>query len=121
MVQSGDLSGSTPHTPTPQTIQGILSAGSLVGGMLSGGMRRVIVDAHQTTDSLFVHGHMRDTVLILEEGNHPHTRCHSCNIFPLCAAMNNCRPKTALCEWGEDRKRQQPEKEEAWAEAEEAF
>lgn len=53
----------------------------------------------------FVHHHMRDTILILEEGLRPHTRFPTCDMFVPWVGLNLHHPTTYLCAWGADRKR----------------
>ena len=43
----------------------------------------------------FFHGHIRDTVIILEEGNLPHPRCSWCNILVPWQALNGRHLVTA--------------------------
>ena len=66
----------------------------------------------------FVHRHIRDTLVILEEGNHPHPRCLNCDVFVPWAALNRRHPTTVLCIWGADWKNRILIEEEAreWSE-----
>ena len=53
----------------------------------------------------FVHPHVIDTVVMLEEGNFPHLRCARCNIqFPR-RVLNGQHPGTAQCLKGAERNR----------------
>ena len=53
----------------------------------------------------FVHQHVLDTVVILEEGNFPHPRCARCDMQVTRRALNGRHPGTAQCLKGEERKR----------------
>ena len=53
----------------------------------------------------FLHWHVLDTVVILEEGNLPHPRCTQCNILVLQRALNGRHPATAQCTRVAERKR----------------
>ena len=53
----------------------------------------------------FLHRHVLDTVVILEEGNLPQPRCPRCNMLVPCRALNGRHPATAQCARGSDRKR----------------
>ena len=48
---------------------------------------------------------MRDIVIILEEGNLPHLRCTSCDMFFLWRALNVRHKSTEMCRGGADKKR----------------
>ena len=63
----------------------------------------------------FVHRHMWNTIVILEEGNRPHPRCPSCDMFIPWAALNRRHPSSDLCTRGADRNRQCLAEEEARA------
>ena len=45
----------------------------------------------------FLHRHIRDTVIILEEGNLPHPQCPKCNMLVPCKALNGRHVTTAQC------------------------
>ena len=49
--------------------------------------------------------HVRDVVIILEEGNFPHPRCPRCDMLVLWRSLNGCHKSTAMCRSGEERKR----------------
>ena len=49
--------------------------------------------------------HMRDTVIILEEGNLPHPRCENCDMLVPWRALNGRHKSTAMCKSGVERKR----------------
>ena len=53
----------------------------------------------------FVHRHVLDTVVILEEGNSPHPRCARCDMQVPQRALNGRHPGTAQCHKGAERKR----------------
>ena len=48
---------------------------------------------------------MRDTVIILEEGNLPHPRCENCNMLVPWRSLNGRHKDTAMCRSGAERKR----------------
>ena len=52
----------------------------------------------------FAHRHMRDMVVILEEGNYPHPNYHRCDMFVPLGVLNVRHPTTDLCRRGEERK-----------------
>ena len=49
---------------------------------------------------------MRDTIIILEEGNLPHPRCENCDMFVLWRALNGRHKSTMMCKSGAEMKRQ---------------
>ena len=53
----------------------------------------------------FVHRHVLDTVVILEEGNFPHPRCARFDMQVPRRALNGRHPGTAQCAKGAERKR----------------
>ena len=53
----------------------------------------------------FVHRHVLDTVVMLEEGNSPHTRCARCDMQVPRRALNGSHLGTAQCVKGAERKR----------------
>ena len=53
----------------------------------------------------FLHWHVLDTVVILEEGNSPHPQCARCDILVPRWALNNRHPATAQCARRSERKR----------------
>ena len=55
----------------------------------------------------FVHLHVQDTVVILEEGNLPHPRCPRCDLQVPRKALNGRHLGTAQCKKGAERKRRQ--------------
>ena len=48
----------------------------------------------------FVHRHVQDTVVMLEEGNFPHPRCAMCDIQVPSKALNGLYLGTAQCAKG---------------------
>ena len=50
----------------------------------------------------FVHRHIRDTLVILEEGNCNHPQCLYCDMFVLWVALNRSHLTTILCTQGAD-------------------
>ena len=53
----------------------------------------------------FWHCHVRETVVILEEGNLPHPECLLCDMLVPCKALNGTHRRTLQCNWGEEWKR----------------
>ena len=53
----------------------------------------------------FVHRHVLDTVVIMEEGSSPHPRCTKCNMQVPRRSLNGRHPGTAQCTKGVERKR----------------
>ena len=49
--------------------------------------------------------HVRDTIIILEEGNLPHPRCENCDMFVPWRALNGRHKSTMMCKSGAERKR----------------
>ena len=60
----------------------------------------------------FLHLHVRNTVVILEEGNLSHPQCIRCDMLVPCRALNGRHPDTAQCARGRERKRQSLAEEE---------
>ena len=52
----------------------------------------------------FVHRHIQDTVVMLEEGNLPHPRCPRCDMQVPRKALNGRHLGTAQCAKGAERK-----------------
>ena len=63
----------------------------------------------------FAHCHVRDTIVILEEGNWPYPRFPQCDIFVSHKALNGLHMVTAFCQWVEESKRHHLEEKEARA------
>ena len=53
----------------------------------------------------FVHQHVQDTVVMLEEGNSPHPCCARCDMQIPRKALNGRHLGTAQCAKGAERKR----------------
>ena len=49
--------------------------------------------------------HVRDTIIILEEGNLPHPRCENCDMFVPWRALNGRHKSTMMCKSGAEQKR----------------
>ena len=69
----------------------------------------------------FLHRHVLDTEVILEEGNSPHPRCARCDMLVSRRALNGRHPGTAHCNKGAERKRQRLEEAEMRESTERAF
>ena len=69
----------------------------------------------------FVHRHVLDTVVMLEEGNFPHPRCARCDIQVPRRALNGRHPGTAQCLKGVERKRGRLAETETREDSERAF
>ena len=72
----------------------------------------------------FLHWHVLDTVVILEEGNSPHPRWAQCNMLVPRRALNGRHPAKAQCARGVERKRRrlaEVETRESWERAFEAY
>ena len=52
----------------------------------------------------FLHRHVWDTVIIVEELNLPHPRCPRCDMMVTCTALNGRHPNTVKCKKGAERK-----------------
>ena len=48
----------------------------------------------------FCRSHMRDTVIILEEGNLPHPRCKNCDMLVPWRALTGRHKDTSMCKNG---------------------
>ena len=69
----------------------------------------------------FVHRHVQDTVVMLEEGNFPHPRCARCDMQVPRKALNGRHLGTAQCAKGAERKRRRLAKTETREKLERAF
>ena len=58
---------------------------------------------------------MRDTLVVLEEENHPLPRCPKCDMFVTCMALNGKHQATEMCTNGEYHKLKRLREEEAQA------
>ena len=65
--------------------------------------------------------HVRDVVIILEEGNLPHPRCLRCDMFVPWRALNGRHKTTEMCRSGADKKRRRLAEAEVRDSAEMAF
>ena len=65
--------------------------------------------------------HVRDIVIILEEGNLPHPRCTNCDMFVPWRALNGRHKSTEMCRGGADKKRRRLAEAEVRDSAEMAF
>ena len=77
-----------------------------VGGCSVQALMRTTIRVH------FCHRHVRDTVVILEEGNLPHPQCPLRDMLVLWRALNGTHRCTAHCKQGADRKRRRLASEE---------
>ena len=62
----------------------------------------------------FMHRHVQDTVVMLEEGNLPHPRCPRCDMQVPRKALNGRHMGTAQCKKGAERKRRRLAETETW-------
>ena len=69
----------------------------------------------------FLHRHVLDTVVIMEEGNLPHPRCARCDTLVPRRALNGRHLATAQCARGAERKRQRLAEAETRESSERAF
>ena len=69
----------------------------------------------------FVHRHVHDTVVILEEGNLPLPRCPRCNMQVSRKALNGCHLETNQCKKGGERKQRRLAAAEVETTSEKAF
>ena len=65
--------------------------------------------------------HVRDIVIILEEGNFPHPRCPRCNMLVPWRALNGRHKNTEMCRGGAEKKRRRLAEAEVRDSAEMAF
>ena len=65
--------------------------------------------------------HVWDVVIILEEGNLPHSRCPRCDILVPWQSLNRRQNSTAMCKSGAERKRRQLAETEVRESTEMAF
>ena len=65
--------------------------------------------------------HVRDVVIILEEGNLPHPRCLRCDMLVLWRSLNGSQKSTAMCRSGAERKRRRLAETEVRESTEMAF
>ena len=95
---------------------------------MKGGLRRCPVEgcpgALATRTAIrvhFVHWHVQDTVVMLEEGNLPHPRCPRCDLQVPRKALNGRHLGTAQCKTGAERKRRRLAETETRENSERAF
>ena len=69
----------------------------------------------------FVHRHVHDTVVMLEEGNLPLPRCPRCDLQVPRKALNGSHMGTEQCKKGEERKRRRLSEKETRENLERAF
>ena len=69
----------------------------------------------------FVHRHVHNTVVILEEGNLPLPRCPRCDLQVSRKALNGCHLETNQCRTGAERKIRRLAAAEGEAATERAF
>ena len=69
----------------------------------------------------FLHGHVLNTVIILEEENLPHPWCVLCEMMVPQRALNGRRRDTAQCARGAERKRRRLSEVETRKSSERAF
>ena len=69
----------------------------------------------------FVHRHVQDTVVMLEEGNLPHPRCPWCNLQVPRKALNGRQLGTLQCQKGAERKQRRLAETETRKNTERAF
>ena len=69
----------------------------------------------------FVHRHVHDTVVMLEEGNSPHPRCPMCDMQVPRKVLNGRHLGTAQCAKGAERKRRRLAETETKENLEQAF
>ena len=69
----------------------------------------------------FCNRHVRDVVIILEEGNLPHPRCSRCDILVPWRALNGRHHATPMCKKGVERKRRRMAEAELRDSTERAF
>ena len=69
----------------------------------------------------FHHRSVRDTVVVLEDGNSPHPRCPRCDMLYPWSTLNRRHLATVQCTRGVERKRKRLEEEELRESSERAF
>ena len=69
----------------------------------------------------FVHRHVHDTMVILEEGNLPLQRCPRCDLQVSRKALNGRHLETNQCKTGAERKHRRLAEEEVETTSEKAF
>ena len=79
-----------------QDVQDILPNEGGAAAVSSGGVP-VALATRATMRVHFVHRHVQDTVVMLEEGNLPHPRCPHCDLQVTRKALNGRHLGTAQC------------------------
>ena len=69
----------------------------------------------------FCSRHVRDIVIILEEGNLPHPRCSRCNMLVPWRSLNGKHHDTTMCRSGAEQKRRRMAETELWESTERAL
>ena len=69
----------------------------------------------------FMHRHVLDTMVMLEEGKFPHPRCAKCDMQVPRRVLNGRHPGTAQCAKGAERKRRRLAEAETRENLERAF
>ena len=69
----------------------------------------------------YLHRHVRDTMIILKEGNSLHPWCHRCDMMVPWKALNGRHVTTAQCDKGVEWRRRRFVEEEMWKRAERDF
>ena len=113
VVYQGYQGGGTPPPPgEAQTYRvsfwkTLLQLRCPVSGCLGGASNWSNLQVH------FMHRHLKDTIMILEEGDRPYPRCPKCDMFVYHRALNGRHLVTDLCRWGEERNQRRLVEEEA--------
>ena len=96
--------------------------------LITAGLQDFLVEGHQGRATKrtgiclnFMHNHMWDTVIIVEEGNPLHPWYNQCDILLLWAGLSRNQPNTAQCKKGVDRKRRRLSAEEVQSSPEQTF
>ena len=87
----------TPYLPVP------LPLGIKRGGMDCQGMTMEGLDSDQTPGHFFYH-QVQDTIVVLEEGNQPHTWITRCDMLVPWWTLNGSHPYTEMCTRRAERK-----------------
>ena len=87
----------------------------LVEGCPGRAMTRTAIRVH------FLHRHVRNTFVILEEGNPPHPQCPRCDMLVPCCALNGRHFATTQCERRAEQKKRRFAEEELRESSERAF
>ena len=82
---------------------------------------QVRVTIQTNLQNVFLHWHVRDTVVVLNEGNRPHLQCTGFNMFVPRDTLNGIQSVIEMCAQEAYHKRRQPSKEAARDRAETVF